>query len=198
MTGALPDNAHTLCESLLWPLNVFYAQYGREMPQITPVFPQQLPDPYRRLLAHNRNMTPTLETYHESRLFVERLHELPGEEETTREIILRTEADARVVEYGASRIFFPGLTQKALHLIEEGHIPLGTVLLSCNCRHTVEPSGFFKIKPTAFFVELLGAPPTVSLYGRRNQLVALDGTILAEVCEVLPPLNGDMITRGQL
>ncbi len=198
MTGALPDKAHTLCESLLWPLNVFYAQYGREMPQITPVFPQQLPDPYRRLLAHDRNMTPTLEAFHASRLFVERLHELPSDKETTREIIPRTEADTRVVEYGASRIFYPGLTPQALRLIEEGRVPLGTVLLSCNCRHTVEPSGFFKIKPTAFFVELLGAPASVSLYGRRNQLVALDGTVLAEVCEVLPPLNGDMTTRGHV
>jgi hypothetical protein len=191
MNHALPDNAHTLCESLLWPLNVFYAQYGREMPQITPVFPRQMPEPYRGLLAHHRNMTPTLEAYHRSPLFVERLHVLPGDAETTREIILRTETDEKVVEYGASRIFFPGLTSKAIGLVEDGRLPLGTVLLSCDCRHTVEPSGFFKIKPTPFFVDLLGASPSVSLYGRRNQLVALDGTLLAEVCEVLPPLTGD-------
>ncbi|MFC1762577.1 hypothetical protein ACFL6U_10920 [Planctomycetota bacterium] len=196
MMASLPDNMHMLCESLLWPLNVFYAHYGREMPGITPLFPQHVPEPYKQLLVHKRNMTPTLAAYHDSSLFIERLHEFPANRETTREVILRTETEEKPVEYGASRVFLPGLTDKAIALIEEGRVPLGTVLKICDCRHTVEPSGYFKIKPTAFFKEVLGAVPTISLYGRCNRLVALDGTVLAEVCEVLPPLNGDATIRG--
>lgn len=196
MMASLPENMHTLCESLLWPLNVFYAQYGRELPALTPLFGEHLPEPYRELLVHERNMTPTLEAYHHSPLHIELLHKLLSAEETTREIILRTNDQQKPVEYGASRVFLKQLPPPALELIHAGHLPLGTILNTCNCTHTVEPAGFFKIKPTPFFVEIFGPLTVTSLYGRRNSLVAPDGDPIAEVCEVLPPLNGDLNSRG--
>lgn len=186
MTPVYPSNVSELTASLMWPLNLFYAYYQREMPLITPLFDRHLPQPYRQLLAHTNNMTPTLETYFNSTIHIERLNVVPDREEASREVILRLDTDKRPVEYGASRIFLDALPQKAVEKITEGHMPLGTILLEYGCDHTVELSGFFKVNPTPFFSNVFSHVNGSSLYGRRNTLVATNGTPLAEVCEILP------------
>lgn len=193
MNAAAATSRHDLGHSLLWPLSLFYTHHARQLPEITPLLGQHLPAPYKELLVHKRNMTPTLEAFHHSSLHIECLNVLPGPGDSTREVILRTDGDKKPVEYGASRIFLQSLTPKALKLIDAGELPLGTILHTCDCQHTVEPSGFFKIKPTPFFNQVFGTFSQVALYGRRNTLVALDGTPVAEVCEVLPPMNGEAI-----
>ena len=186
MTYMKPDNVLELTKSLLWPLNLFCTFYSRDLPQITPLFGQQIPEPYKQLLVHKRNMTPTLETFHDSTIHIERLNTVSEAEETTREVILRLDTNEKAVEYGASRIFTNTLPQKAVEFIDEGKIPLGTVLRMCKCEHTVEPSGFFRIKSTKFFTNIFPDKNGSQLYGRRNTLVALNGKAVAEVCEILP------------
>lgn len=175
-----------LTESLLWPLNLFYAQDGREMPQLTPLFEEQMPEPYRRLLVHNCNMTPTLEQHHSGTIHIEPIHQIITDEETTREVVLRMDRDEKPVEYSASHIFFPAVTGQARRMIEEARIPLGTVLRICACRHTVHPSGFFRIRPTTFLMRVFGMQDKTSLFGRRTTLIGMNGQIIAEVCEILP------------
>jgi chorismate-pyruvate lyase len=189
MTFVHPDNMQKLTKSLLWPLNLFCTVYSRDMPQITPLFGQQLPEPYKQLLVHRRNMTLILENFYSSTIHIERLNMVAETEETTREVILKLDTNEKAVEYGASRIFTDLLPQKAVELIDEGKIPLGTVLKTCNCEHTVEPSGFFRIKSTRFFTDVFANINGSQLYGRRNTLVALDGKPIAEVCEILPPAD---------
>jgi chorismate-pyruvate lyase len=184
------DFAVELEKSLLWPLNLFYAQDGREMPELTPLFEEQMPEPYRRLLVHNFNMTPTLEHHHSGTIHIEPIHMVIADEETTREIVLRMDRDEKPVEYGASRIFFPAVTGQARRMIKEAKIPLGTVLRICDCRHTVHSSGYFRIRPSDFFLQVFDMQHKSSLFGRRTTLVALDGQTIAEVCEVLPLESG--------
>ena len=184
-----PEELSPLCHSLLWPLNLFYERYGRQMPEITPLFEHHMPEPYKQLLVHKKNMTPTLEAYHSDTIHIERMNLLPGNEQTTREIILRLDRNKKPVEYGASRIFLRKLPPKALPLVAEGKVPLGTILRICECIHTVELAGFFKIKPTPFFSEIFGTSDGTPLFGRRNTLTAPDGSAIAEVCEILPSVN---------
>ena len=198
MTVIYPDNMQELTKSLLWPLNLFCSYYSRDIPQITPLFGQQLPMPYKQLLVHNRNMTSTLEKFYDSTIHIERLNMVPESEETTREVILKLDANEKAVEYGASRIFTNLLPPKAVTLIDEGKIPLGTVLRMCNCEHTVEPSGFFRIKLTQFFIDVFANTNGSQLYGRRNTLVALNGEPIAEVCEILPPAEVNNETGAHL
>ena len=175
-----------MTESLLWPLNFFYAQDGRELPELTPLFEEQIPEPYRRLLVHNYNMTPTLENYHSGTIHIEPIHMIKVDEEITREVVLRMDNDEKPVEYSANRIFFPAVTEQARQMIEEAKIPLGTVLRICDCRHTVHPSGFFRIRPTEFMMQVFDMQSKTSLFGRRTTLVGLHGKTIAEVCEILP------------
>ncbi len=181
------DNADELTQSLLWPLNLFCARYDRDVPEITPLFKQHMPQPYRDLLVHERNMTPTLEGYHGGSIYIQPINVIANDKETTREVILRRDTDDKPLEYGASRIFRHQLSYEALFLVDDGRLPLGTILRVCDCEHTVHPSGFFKIQSTPFFTEAFGAGDEPYFYGRRNTLVALDGHAIAEVCEVLPP-----------
>jgi chorismate-pyruvate lyase len=181
------EDIHELTQSLLWPLNLFCAQYGRELPELTPLFEQHMPEPYRELLVHENNMTPTLESYHGGTVYIEPINVLSDAEETTREVILRRETDGKPLEYGACRVFRSTVTPEALFLIDDGRLPLGTILRVCDCEHTVQPSGFFKIRSTPFFADAFDAGQAPYFYGRRNTLVALDGNPIAEVCEILPP-----------
>lgn len=190
MIAIYPDNLDELRQSLLWPLNLFCTVHSRELPQITPLFDQQMPEPYKQLLVHKSNMTSTLEAYHARTIYIERLNVVRGDEQTTREVVLRLESSNKPVEYGASRIFFDSLPPKAVELIDEGRIPLGTLLRTCECKHTVEPSGFFRLQATPFFGDIFPRMTESTLYGRRNTLVALNGKPIAEVCEILPPLAG--------
>jgi chorismate-pyruvate lyase len=192
MTGhgtTIPGDVQRFCESLLWPLNLFCDHFGREAPEITPLFPQNMPEPYRRLLVHGDDMTPTLEAYHGTVIGIERINVFRDDEETVREVILRGEGGGRPVEYGASRTFHRMLPPDALALIDEGTVPLGTVLHVCSCPHTARPSGYFKIRATPYFARVFDVPAGTSLFGRRSDLVAPHGVPIAEVCEILPVEN---------
>ncbi len=81
----------------MWPLNLFYAYYKRDMPEITPLFDWHMPEPFKQLLAHERNMTPTLETFYDDSIHIERLNVVPDQEECSREVILRLDGDKRPV-----------------------------------------------------------------------------------------------------
>ena len=47
--------------NLLYPLNEFYEQSGLPLPPAVQVAAGDVPEPYRSLLIHTREMTPTLE-----------------------------------------------------------------------------------------------------------------------------------------
>ena len=184
-----PDKLEELSQSLLWPMNLLSAYCRRTPPPFSPLFAQQIPEPYRQLLVHERNMTPTLEDFHGDTIHIERLNVLTKRNERSREVILRLDTSEKVVEYGASRIFVDTLPPQAVTLIKEGRVPLGTILTTYDCKHTVEVCGFFKIPSTQFFQNIFSGHSDSPLYGRRNALVAPNGTTLAEVCEILPPMS---------
>jgi chorismate-pyruvate lyase len=153
-----------------------------------------MPQPYRELLVHHNDMTPTLEAYHSGTIYIERLHSMDGESESSREVILLIEGTDKPVEYGASRVFLEKLTPDARELFFDGHTPLGTILRRCGNRHSHSPSGFFRLAPSPLFEEIFGVGTEESLYGRRNTLLAPDGEPLAEVCEIMPPK--ELVKKG--
>ena len=183
-----------LAGSMLWPLNLLCTTGGRALPSITPLSANQIPQPYRELLAHENDMTPTLEAFHGERIHLECLHVIADEGEVTREVILRLDGSDKPVEYGASRIFLDQLNADARDLVAEGTLPIGTILSLCSCPHSARPGGFFRAAPVPSFDKAFGVACEVSLYGRRNTLVAPDGNPITEVCEIMPP--PERLNRG--
>ena len=48
---------------LVNPLRDIYGRRHRALPALTPVLAEAVPEPYRGLLVHTRDMTPTLEAF---------------------------------------------------------------------------------------------------------------------------------------
>ena len=48
----------------VYPLDEFYARTGLILPKIERLRGEQVPEPYRKLLVHEHDMTPTLESFH--------------------------------------------------------------------------------------------------------------------------------------
>src|SRR5262245_16468240 len=60
-----PDSSLPPVESSSFhPLDEFYADLGRPLPPLEQVEAEAVPQPYRQLLVHHRDMTPTLEAFH--------------------------------------------------------------------------------------------------------------------------------------
>ena len=150
-----------------------------------------MPEPYRRLLVHVRDMTPTLEAFH--RIKIE-LHPLQVQHDETfmlRQVILCDRDTNRPVEYGAIRINLSLFEDEPRRLILETKHPLGGILRDYNIDHFGKPAGFFKVMSNSVINEAFDLTESQWLYGRCNRLFADADNILAEVVEILPPADSN-------
>jgi chorismate-pyruvate lyase len=178
------------CPKFLALLGEFYDS-SRAAPPILAelVGANDIPEPYRGLLAHTNDMTPTLERFHGEKVGLRVLNRHVDGSSLRRHILLAGERTRRPVEYGAIRIWLESLDEKARRDVLACRTPLGRILESRDVAHRSCPGGFFKIKPTPLMARLLETEETAWLYGRCNCLSNhLDGTI-AEVVEILPQVS---------
>lgn len=176
-------------EKLLYPLTDFYSSTRQPVPAVVPVAGHTLPQPYRKLLVHDRDMTPTLEEYAGRPIHLRPLHVRRAPEALYREVLLVVEGEERPVAFGAIRIDLPLFKGQALEQILEGYLPLGSILHRNKIHHTSRPTAFFSVEPEAVIRGALGLNGTPTLYGRHNILYNDVGQVLAEVVEILPPLG---------
>ena len=66
----------------------------------------EMPEPYHRLLVHDQHMTVTVEAHHKSLVDVEVLAEHRDDGNYARKILLVTQKDRKVVQYGIMRFNF--------------------------------------------------------------------------------------------
>ncbi|MHB8897912.1 MAG: hypothetical protein ACYC6Y_04130 [Thermoguttaceae bacterium] len=168
-----------------------FAPAGAELEpsQMVAVTPDRIPEPERSLLVHEHDMTSTLTRFFGDELRLDVLECRLHHDRLERHIVLRTVSDHRPVEYGAIRIRLGGLDEAVRAKIVECVVPLGAILNDHKVGFRSCPGGFFTIRATDLMVDLLGLAEPVWLYGRCNCLSAADGNNIAEVVEILPPLN---------
>ena len=172
------------------PLAEAYSRRGLCLPAIERVEGSSIPQPYRDLLVHDRDMTPTLEAFHGEPIRLRVVSRESASGVLFREVVLVSTESARPVEYGAIRIRLDGFGGPAQTLILEGVLPLGTILRRENVPHRSHPQRFLRVEPdeaVAQALELEGCEP---LYGRHNRISGQDGGVLAEMVEILPPWSG--------
>jgi chorismate-pyruvate lyase len=165
----------------------FYHRLVLPLPPIWRLRAEELPAPYRQLLAHNHDMTPTLEQFHGDRLALRvcsREHR-PGR--YLREVVLSLARRGRPAEYGAICIYLSHFSEEVRERILAEEHPLGRILQTEAIPHLGWPQAFFRITPDTRMRGLLDLAKTEPLYGRRN--VLLDGRrrLLADVIEILAP-----------
>jgi len=166
---------------------VFYSRAGIPFPRLTRLKGSQLPQPYRSLLAHSRDMTPTLEQFYQRTLGITVIGRLIEGNAYLREVTLNLDGENRPIEYGAIRIFMDHFPLHAQEMIREEHCPLGKILELEEIPHVGWPQAFFRVAPDAHMASMLQLKAPRKLYGRRNVLLDGDRRLLAEVLEVLAP-----------
>lgn len=174
-------------DALLYPLNEFYEQAGLAVPSATRINGREMPEPYRRLLVHDRDMTPTLEAAYDRKMNLRVLKYALDDEVFSRQIVLIPEGSDSPAVFGAIKIYLDEFPAAARDLVLERKLPLGTILESQAIRHFSRPDAFFEVDPDAFMCRTLNIAGPVKLYGRRNVLANGTGRKLAQVLEILPP-----------
>lgn len=177
------DASHSGWASLL---ELFYERAGLELPRLDRLRPEEVPQPYRSLLVHSADMTPTLEAFFRKPLGLTVLSREVQGECYLREVALTTGSEKRPVLYGAIRILLNHLPEDVRRRVLQERSPLGHILQTEETPHLSWPQAFFRVEPDRHMAGVLrcgsaGGP----LYGRRNVLVDGSRRLLAEVFEVL-------------
>ncbi|MEM7387791.1 MAG: hypothetical protein AAF514_22885 [Verrucomicrobiota bacterium] len=177
------------------PLACFYKRPAQP-PEGAFIDGEEMPQPQRRLLVHCLDMTPMLAGFYGEPMALRVLDATRTERLLIRKVVLfGTETGVRA-EYGGIRIDLPSLPSPAREAVVEGEEPLGGILKRLDLPHQSRPQGYFSILADDEVGPALGNEPGTRLFGRCNQLALSDGTIFAEVVEILPD-NGVSESRSR-
>ncbi len=169
------------------PLDDFYARAGLRLPKIERIPGEEIPEPYRALLVHENDMTPTLEKYHGAEIHLRILGHDQREDFYFREVVLQLDESDKPVEFGAIKINLALFAPRARQLILGERLPLGTILRTCETVHSTLAKAFFRIDADDFICGVLNLPKTIVLYGRRANILDPQKRPLSEIVEILPP-----------
>lgn len=177
-----------LAQVLHWlmPLHFFYEKREIDLPDFKFLSGKQMPYPYRSLLVHENDMTPTLAAFHHSRLYLEVLEREVSDDFLLRFVILRTATSHIPVEVGAIAIHLSGFEPEVRAAIVAGSVPLGGILGDYEIDHHGSPSAYFSVPADKIIGEALAQPLHTQLHGRCNQLLDADGQVFADIVEILP------------
>lgn len=149
---------------------------------------ETIPQPYRRLLAHNDHMTVTVEDYHGCPVDVRVLKRHTTESHYAREILLVRQSDAVVVQYGIMRVNLAYLPAEVQDRIRGEQTPLGRVLIEHDVHRRVQ---LFSLRRVELAAELSRhfrhAPPTIT-YGRTAMIECNDVPAI-ELLEIVSPVD---------
>jgi chorismate-pyruvate lyase len=184
--NALPPSSIAI--ALAHPLDEFYAQMGHALPPLQQVDGEEVPPPYRQLLVHNDDMTPTLEKFYQRDIHLRLLGRRRKDDEYFREVVLLLDESDEPVEFGAIKIYLDLLPAEARQQILEEQRPLGHILQECGVKHSSRPKAFLRLASDHFINDALQLTGANVLYGRRNTLFDPQERPLAEIVEILPPI----------
>lgn len=180
---------------ILYPLSCFVCDDSKGVTRARILEAQELAEPYRSLLAHDRDMTGTLETYFKQPMAL-RVHVKKIEGDSLyRQVSLLCSEDGKPAEFGAIRIDLSCFDDETRELVAQCKIPLGRVLREHDVAYVSNPSAYLEVDPDALLCEALGVTHG-PLYGRKNELKMPDGRAIAQIIEILPPLADNISTHA--
>ena len=168
-----------------------------------------VPDPFRRLLAHNSHMTVAMERFHGAAVSLEivRLADRSGEAGADpfsycREILLRCPAvnpalfpagprepsgRAAVVQYGVVGIALERLPAAVADEIRRGETPLGRILIAAGLHREVREVRLLELQPGPHLAGLFGGGPENRVPTTYGRVATIDvaGTPVLRLLEVV-------------
>lgn len=173
---------------ILYPLSCFECDDSKGVTRARILEAEELVEPYRTLLAHDRDMTGTLETYFKQPMGLKVHVKRIKDDALYRQVTLFGIDDRQPKEFGAIRIDLNCFTDKTRQLVAEGQVPLGRVLREHKIAYVSNPSAYLEVTPDQLLSETLNVTEG-PLYGRKNELTMPDGRAIAQIIEILPPLT---------
>ena len=151
-----------------------------------------LPEPYRRMLAHDHHMTVTMESYHGSPVDVRILDRRLDGDYYNRKIMLVKSGTDTVVQFGIVRFDLSYVTRNVREEILAGQKPLGRVLIDHNVLRHIDLGAVLRLIAGPALARALQMPVGGITYGRLatifcNRHAAVD---LLEITAPLSP-EGD-------
>ncbi|MBA3480515.1 MAG: hypothetical protein H0T51_01760 [Pirellulales bacterium] len=138
----------------------FYPRLA-ELGEFVEVQPEDMPQDYQTLLAHDDHMTVTVEAFHGSLVDVRVLQEHREGEVYTRSSLLKLQSNGHVVQLGIMRISMQGLSAAVRGEIESRATPLGRILIRHNVMRHVKLFRLWRILPGPELVRHLGVSASV-------------------------------------
>jgi hypothetical protein len=151
--------------------------------------PDDVPEPYHRLLVHPHHMTVTVEDFYGGPVNVRVLDRRLDGDSYARKILLELQADGRVVQFGVVRIRLDACGEAVRAAILEEKTPLGRILIEHDVLRRIEPTAFFRVTPGPQLTEWFNLPEPRDTYGRLG-IIHCDGQPAIEVLEILAPIPG--------
>jgi chorismate-pyruvate lyase len=168
-------------------LNLFYAP-GEEthLGLFSSVEGEQVPPPYRKLLDHHSHMTVAVESHFNSPVDVRVIKTVKDDTWYAREILLATQSDGTVVQYGIVRLRYAFLAQAVWQEIESGAKPLGRVLIEHEVMRQVELVGLWQVQCGPSLANHFSVPKGKITYGRTARIFC-DSEPAIELLEIVRP-----------
>jgi len=174
-------------DSYVYPLSEFYGHAKLPLPGIEQIPGDAVPEPFRTLLVHAHDMTPTLEAFHQSDIHLEIVSRERRGEFYFREVVLRLNTTEQPVEFGANKVYLGRFPDEARELILQEQVPLGRILKDCGIKHHTEAKSFLRVKSDELIAGKFDLTQPTTLYGRKAVICDLQGRPLSEIVEILPP-----------
>lgn len=183
MFPAVPALTH----AMMHPLDEFYVRSGFPLPPCEQVAGEAVPEPYKTLLVHRNDMTPTLEGFYKRDIHLRVLSREVRGHDYFREVVLQLEGTNQLVEFGAIKIHLHLFDPPVREQILQEKWPLGHILRDYAVPHASRPAAFLRLASDPLINGMLHLRGAQLLFGRRNTLYDAADRPLAEIVEILPP-----------
>lgn len=164
-------------------VDLFYGSL-REVGEFQEVAADEMPQPFRQLLAHHEHMTVTVEAHHRCPVNVRVLATQRTATHYSRKILLTRQSDDRGVLFGLVRLNLGFLDESVRREIESERIPLGRVLIEHNVLRNVRLLSLWRVNPGEELQRLFGMAEAETCYG-RTALIYCNGVPAVELLEIV-------------
>ncbi|MGC1275517.1 MAG: hypothetical protein WBC44_17550 [Planctomycetaceae bacterium] len=147
-----------------------------------------MPEPYRRMLAHEHHMTVTMEQQHGGPVDVTVLARRDVGGMYCRKIILTKRGTDQVVQFGLVRFDFSYVTPAVRDEILSEQIPLGRVLIRHNVLRHIDLGALLRIEAGPGLAKLLTMSDGGLTYGRLATIFC-NGRPAVDLLEITAPLT---------
>lgn len=175
---------------ILDPLTEWYQANAWPMPTARQIHPREIQPFARQLLCHDDDMTPTLESFHGESLALVRLSQRIEDQVLHRLVVLEGESTSKRYLYGAIRIHLGRLDDSLHESVVTSRTPLGRILIDQSIPHTSHPSLYLACWSDDAIADALDIDKEKLVFGRQNTLSDSQGQWIAQVLELLPPIDG--------